>query len=271
MPVWQPDLDRTAGKHSAWQVHYREWFSLARYAAEMKEGGMKDAYHQLIDKNWNSRRLDKLILNPIGGSEQEAEGTAWLARQFLDRHPDGEVLIYFTWPEMERATELRKSLKLKPWQPLPEERMASLRASFEYAAADRGPMLERIKAALPEDQANRLRVIPAGALLAALDEKLKSGVGEFYKDGTMLRTGLPRYALAALRHAAVHGSHPRRLDATLFNDPKAYPPDALDPDTPKGQMQMTIKDEEYDNGPHYPITPEAKKLIDDAIWELTRR
>jgi len=290
LPAWQSDIDRAAGKLSAWHVCYTAWYTMARYAEEMKKGGTREAYGQLTDKNWPTARFDRLILDPFGNSEQEADGTAWLAGQFLDHHPEGEVLLYFTWPEMRQATELRKGLKLEPWQPTPEKEMASLRKSFDYGAvweadspADSNAacmrlMFEAIKGRLPRDQGRRLRVIPAGALLAALDKELKAGAlpgvtgaGEFYKDGVMLRTGLPRYALAALRHAVVHQSDPKALDAELFHDPKAYPPDEIDPETPKGQLKQIIEDDDYDNGPHFPITPEGKKLVDDTVWEVVRQ
>ncbi|MGQ9504349.1 MAG: hypothetical protein ACUVQG_11490 [Thermogutta sp.] len=110
-----------------------------------------------------------------------------------------------------------------------------------------------------------------------LEAKLKAGAlpgiagaDEFYTDDVTLRTGLPRYAAAALRHAVLHSAHPRALDASLFDEPKTYPPDAMDPDRKRGRgkANVVVQDYDYDNGPHLPITPEAKRLVDDAIWEL---
>jgi hypothetical protein len=136
---------------------------------------------------------------------------------------------------------------------------------------------EKLKQADPEI-ARRFRVIPAGALLAALDARLKAGalpgvvgVGEFYKDDVTLRTGLPRYALAALRHAVLHRADPAKLDASFFNEPKTYPPDAMDPARKRGhgRANVVVRDDDYDNGPHLPITPEGKKLVDETIWAMT--
>jgi hypothetical protein len=86
-----------------------------------------------------------------------------------------------------------------------------------------------------------------------------------------LRTGLPRYAIAALRHAVLHKSHPNGLSASLFNDPRAYPPDAMNPAKKRSPGNPMVKDDDYDNGSHFPITPRGKKLVDDSIWELVGR
>ena len=135
--------------------------------------------------------------------------------------------------------------------------MQALRKGFDYTAAWNDPkpiegtavgmkaFCEKLKQADPEI-ARRFRVIPAGALLAALDARLKAGslpgiagVGEFYKDDVTLRTGLPRYALAALRHAVLHRSDPGKLDASCFNEPKSYPPDAMDPAGSEAKARRT--------------------------------
>jgi hypothetical protein len=286
LPCWQPWVDRLGGKWSQWQVVRKGWYGMGRYAAELQKGGQQLLHKQLLDKDWPTARLDRLILQPLGASDAEVDGTAWLAKMFLEGHPEGRVLLYFTWPDLPAAVALREKREIPTWQPILEEKMAPLRAAFDYSAAWNAKeaadgtatcmevVTAKVKAKLG-DQAGRVDVIPAGALLAALDEKLKAGalpgvksVSAFYKDGTMLRTGLPRYALAALRFAAVHGADPAALDASLFNEPKLYPPDDLDPKTPKGQLKVTVKDDEFDNGPHFPITDEGKKLVDETVRAL---
>ena len=286
--AWQGDVDRQAGKRSAWQASFSAWYPLARYATEMREkNAHRELFQQLTDKNWTVCRLDKLILAPVGCDDSEADAAAWLAKQFLDTHPTGEVILFYTWPELKATTASRKELKLEAWQPLTADQLAALWSAFDYRAvftetepvdgnaAAAAAMTAKIQERLGPAQAKQLRAVHAGALLAQLDAKLRAGVlpgltsvSAFYKDGEMLRTGLPRYALAALLHTAVHGSHPKALDASLFDQPKTYPPDDMDPNIPKGPGKQVVLDDEFDNGPHLPITAAGKKLVDDAVWEL---
>jgi len=254
---------------------------LSRYVSEIRDkGAHKRLLAELTDKNWPTCRWDKLILHPANTSDAEADAAADLAKRFLDTHPQGEVVLFFGWPELKAAAELRKNLQLEPWQPLTIEQLAPLWKAFDYTAAWGGAAgaemtTARVKQQLSTAQADRVRALDAGALWAALDAKLRAGalpgiasVSEFYKEGDLLRTGLPRYALAALRHAAIHRSHPEKLDAQIFDQPKTYPPDDLDPKTPKGPGNVVVRDEEFDNGPHLPITPAGKKLADDTIAEM---
>ncbi len=298
MPFWQAALDRTAGKHSAWlatldlnpwsQTWACQW--LAWVFREQKHPYGFPEYFLEMDEPYHEPRLrhQGLCLQVGNPTDEEVEAFIYLARRFRRQREDAFFFGYFAWPAIPEATALKKKLKLEPWQLLPEEQMQALRKQFDYTAAWNAPQpiegtaagmklfCEKLAKADPEI-AGRFRAIPAGELLAALDAKLKAGalpgitgVGQFYKDDLLLRTGLPRYALAALRHAVLHRSPPAKLDAAYFNDPKAYPPDAMDPNKKRGvgKANVVVRDDDYDNGPHLPITPEGKRLVDDTIWEL---
>lgn len=124
-----------------------------------------------------------------------------------------------------------------------------------------------LRQALPQ-LGDRLRAVPVEAVLAKLDAK---GRG-FYKAGGLLRTGLPRYAVAATLHAALFGTSPAKLDAELFNNPAAYPPDpgAMKPGVTASRGNVPLKPDDYDNGPHVPVTPADKKLVDTVIAETLK-
>jgi hypothetical protein len=297
MPAWQPALDRTAGKHSAWAhaCETADWIQqggcewLAGVFREKKHPYGFPPYHaEMEEPNHETHRHQGLCLPSGNPTDAEVGAFVYLAKHFIEKRPDGFVLGYFPWPALSGAAALKKELKLEPWQIVPEDRMASLRAGFDYAAAWNAPeaaagtaagaeaFVAKLRAA-DADIARRFRPIPAGALLAALDAKLKAGalpgvggVGEFYKDDVLLRTGLPRYALAALRFAVVHKADPKGLDASFFNEPKTYPPDAMDPARKRGRGRayVVVRDDDYDNGPHFPITPAGKKLVDDTVREI---
>jgi hypothetical protein len=301
MPFWQAGLDRTAGKHSAWlavldlnpwsQTWACQW--LAGVFRENKHPyGFREYFMEMDEPYHDADLRHQMLCLQVGSpTDEEVEGFVYLARRFRQRRGEAFFLGYFAWLAIPEAAAIKNEEKLEPWQLIPEEKMQALRGGFEYTAAWNDPQAiegtaagmkafcEKLKQADPEI-ARRFRVIPAGALLAALDVRLKAGalpgmagVGEFYKDDATLRTGLPRYALAALRHAVVHRSHPKNLDAHCFDDPKAYPPDALDPARKRGagRANVVVGDDDFDNGPHLPITPDGKKLVDDTIWELVGR
>jgi hypothetical protein len=298
VPAWQAGLDRTAGKHSAWlaaldlnpwsQTWACQW--LAGVFREKKHPHGFREYFIEMDEPYHEAGLrhQGLCLQVGSPIDEEVESFVYLARRFREQRGEAFFLGYFAWPAIPEAAALKKELKLEPWQLIPEEKMQALRKGFDYATAWSDPkpiegtaagmkaFCEKLKQADPEI-ARRFRVIPAGALLAALDARLKAGalpgiagVSEFYKDEVTLRTGLPRYALAALRHAVLHRSDPGKLDASSFNESKTYPPDAMDPARKRGQgkANVVVRDDDYNNGPHFPITPEGKKLVDETIWEM---
>jgi hypothetical protein len=242
---------------------------------------MDEPYHE------PQLRHQGLCLQVGSPTDEEIEGFVSLARRFRQQRREAFFLGYFAWPAIPEAAALKKELNLEPWQLIPEERMQALRRGFDYTAAWNDPkpiegtaagmkaFCEKLKQADPEI-ACRFRVIPAGALLAAIDARKAGalpgidGVSEFYKDDVTLRTGLPRYALAALRYAVLHREDPGKLDTSCFDEPKTYPPDAMDPARKRGQgrANVVVRDDDYDNGPHLPITPEGKKLVDETIRAL---
>jgi len=301
MPFWQAGLDRTAGTHSAWlaALDVNPWsqtWSCHWLAGVFREKrhpyGFREYFMEMDEPYHEPALRHQVLCLQVGDpTDEEVEGFVDLARRFRQRRDGALFLGFFAWPPMAEAAALRKELHLERWQLLPEQRMSDLRKGFDYTAAwnSSSPIegtaagmnvfCEKLSKADPEI-AKRFRTIPAGALLAALDAKLKAGalpgvagVGEFYKDDVTLRTGLPRYALAALRHAVLHRSDPGKLDASFFNEPKTYPPDAMDPARKRGQgkANVVVGEDDYDNGPHLPITAEGKQLVDETIWELVGR
>lgn len=114
----------------------------------------------------------------------------------------------------------------------------------------------------------RLGMVPAGDVFLALDKKMKAdafpgmvNVGEFSADGGHVRSGIPRYVLAATHYAVLFKDHPKNIDYKIYDDRLNY--------------------EEYkqrfggychipDLGVHLDITPERARIIDDTIWEVVR-
>jgi hypothetical protein len=298
MPFWQGALGRTAGKAAAWMPVLQRENWIQGGGCEWPAGVFREKKHpynfpqyfmEMDEPYWDAPlRHQGLCLQPASAADKEIEAFAFLAGYFLKKRPEGFLLGYFPWPAMPEAAAFKAGHKLEKWQLIPEEQMAAMRKGFDYGAAwnatgdsastkaGMSAFVDKLKASKP-DLAAKFRPIPAGALLAALDTKLKSGalpgvsgVGEFYKDDVTLRTGLPRYALAALRFAVVHKADPKALDASFFNEPKTYPPDWMDPEKKrgKGRANAVVRDDDYDNGPHFPITPEGKKLVDETIMEV---
>jgi hypothetical protein len=128
-----------------------------------------------------------------------------------------------------------------------DENMEPLRRSFDYAvhwlkdydpANPRGnthcrahmfAVMEGLKrnfADLWED--DRLGMIPMGDVFLELDKKMRAGevpglvnVGEYSADGGHLRSGLPRYTLAATYYAVLFRDHPENVDWKVFQDRSA--------------------------------------------------
>jgi len=134
-------------------------------------------------------------------------------------------------------------------------------------------LMTRLAERFPELAASkRLRLIPNGEVLYALDQKARAGdlpgvpnIGFFSRDGLHIRAGLPRYTIAATVFAVMFERHPGELDATIYNDIDNYTNEYI------RQIKGKIGSG-YIHGPDLgellPITPERKKVIDETIWEV---
>ncbi len=112
----------------------------------------------------------------------------------------------------------------------------------------------------------RLGMVPVGDVFLEVDKRIKAGqvpglanVGEFLTDGIHIRSGLPRYTLAATHYAVLFRDQPHHLDWKLFQDRSNY-------------EESEKRFREYvhipDLGVHMDITPERAKAVNDAIWDV---
>jgi hypothetical protein len=129
--------------------------------------------------------------------------------------------------------------------------------------------MDALRAKYPDlARTGRLRLIPNGEVFLALDRKARVGelpgidnIGRFYTDGGHVRAGLPRYTLAATCYAVMFGEHPGGLDPAIYNDKENYRNERL---PQPGYVHWP------DLGELIEITPERKKIVDDAVWEVVR-
>ena len=107
-------------------------------------------------------------------------------------------------------------------------------------------------------------MIPVGDVFLRLDQRMRAGevpglvnVGEFSADGGHLRSGLPRYTLAATYYAVLFRDHPRNLDWTIFQERANYE---------SGKFGFYVH--QPDLGVHVDITPKRVTITNDTIWEV---
>jgi len=170
--------------------------------------------------------------------------------------------------------------RIKQRKPTHEE-MEPLRKSFDYAAAwltqydpaqpkgnthTRGHMyavMEGLKRNFPKLwREGRLGMVPVGDVFLELDKKMRAAavpgitnVGEFYADGGHLRSGLPRYTLAATYYAVLFQDDPGKLDWRIFQDRSNYE---------SGKYGFYVH--QPDLGVHVDITPARVKVVNETIW-----
>jgi hypothetical protein len=180
----------------------------------------------------------------------------------------------------EKRREVMKRIETR--KPNHEE-MEPLRKSFDYAAhwlKDYDPahpdgnthcrahmfaVMEGLKKNFPDLWAQgRLGMIPVGDVFLELDKKMRAGqvpgivnVGEFSADGGHLRSGLPRYTLAATYYAVLFREHPGAVDWKIFQERSNYD---------SGKYGFYVH--QPDLAVHLDITPERAKVVNDTIWEV---
>jgi hypothetical protein len=110
----------------------------------------------------------------------------------------------------------------------------------------------------------RLGMVPVGDVFLAVDKKMKLGefpgvinVGEFSADGGHVRSGIPRYVLAATHYAVLFQDHPKNVDWKIFQDVGNYE-----------SKKFGFYVHQPDLGVHLDITPERAEMLNDTIWEV---
>jgi hypothetical protein len=110
----------------------------------------------------------------------------------------------------------------------------------------------------------RLGMVPVGDVFLALDEKMRAGevpgivnIGEYSADGTHLRSGLPRYTLAATYYAVLFRDRPSDVDWKVFQDRANYE---------SGKFGFYVH--QPDLAVHLDITAERAKIVNDTVWEV---
>ncbi len=126
-------------------------------------------------------------------------------------------------------------------------------------------VMEGLKEEWPELwQEGRLGMVPVGDVFLALDRKMRDGkvpgivnIGEYSADGGHLRSGLPRYTLAATHYAVLFKDHPKNVDWRVFQDRGNYE---------SGKFGFYVH--QPDLAVHLDITPERVGVVNDTIWEV---
>jgi hypothetical protein len=110
----------------------------------------------------------------------------------------------------------------------------------------------------------RLGMVPVGDVFLAFDKKIRAGkvpgltnIGEYSADGGHLRSGLPRYTLAATYYAVLFKEHPGAVDWRIFQERSNYD---------SGKYGFYVH--QPDLAVHVDITPERAKVLNDTIWEV---
>jgi hypothetical protein len=112
----------------------------------------------------------------------------------------------------------------------------------------------------------RLGMVPVGDVFLEIDRRIKEGkvpgmvnVGDFSADGGHIRSGLPRYAVAATHYAVLFRDKPHHLDWRIFQDRSNYE---------KSKERFKEYVHIPDLGVHLDITPERAAAVNDAIWSV---
>jgi hypothetical protein len=117
---------------------------------------------------------------------------------------------------------------------------------------------------MDEQSSNYRKLQGAGPEADAIVMLLFSGdvpaivnVGEFSADGGHLRSGLPRYTLAATYYAVLFREHPGKVDWNIFQDRSNYD---------SGKLGFYVH--QPDLGVLLEITPERARIVNETVWEV---
>ena len=286
-------MERSQG--AGWQVWQHVCLDSAkRHRDKLAAGGWDaivvqpfggPAFHEIVTQKWGKVKFAQPT--DVG----DLHCTAELIRLLLKGSPNGRAVVYSDWPGMKvKASKEQKALSkdLKTaaqWHAI----MEPFRKAFDFETAwlttydaeaekARKPwlrhnatrdhdyqLMEALKKLFPKLwQQNRLNLLPAGDVFLALDRAARTGklpglarIGDFYTNGVHIRSGLPRYTVAATFYAVLFRDRPHHLDWRIYNDRSKHL------NKPKRWICC-----EKDLGVHLEITPERAKAANDTIWEV---
>jgi len=286
-------IERSQG--AGWQVWQHVYLDSAkRHRDRLAAGGWDaivvqafggPALNEVVTQMWGKVQFGKPT--DVG----DLHCTAELIRLLLKGNPNGRAVLYSDWPGMKvtvskQQDALSKDLKTAAqWHAI----MEPFRKAFDYEAAwltsydaeaekakkpwlrhnatrdHDAQLMDGLKKLFPQLWTqNRLNLLPAGDVFLALDRKARAGklpgiarIGDFYTNGVHIRSGLPRYTVAATFYTVLFRDRPHGLDWRIYND----------------QAKCLNKPNrwiccEKDLGVHLEITPERAKIVNDTIWEV---
>jgi hypothetical protein len=293
VPWFHPTLAATAGKQLKVATAIGPGWQIWMHVDAMRRNPDGHPRKTLASGDWNAVLIQHFGTHP--GLNNNVRKSVFLNQEFDEprdvsdlasaaeiidlllasaKNPDqARVFIYSSWPGMPGVAELSKRLReevekslesagqpreeilkrLREHKPTPEE-MDPLVREFDYSAhwlADYewNPevpwesknahsrdyvtrLMDALRAKYPDlARTGRLRLIPNGAVFLALDRKARGG------------------------------EHPGGLDPAIYNDKENYRNERL---PQPGYVHWP------DLGELIEITPERKKIVDDAVWEIVR-
>jgi hypothetical protein len=174
--------------------------------------------------------------------------------------------------ETDEAT-LRADFKMVGWDDKPVEPVALQeaidsfldKARMTHCRQHMWAVMDGLIEKFPELwKEGRLGMVPVGDVFLELDKKMRRGevpglvnIGEYSADGGHLRSGLPRYTLAATYYAVLFREHPGEVDWKTFQERSNYD---------SGKFGFYVH--QPDLAVHVDITPERAKVVNDTIWEV---
>ncbi len=235
---------------------------------------------------WYREELQRDLGNTDFG---DVESMSAMFRRFLEHHPEGELIVLESLPELEVKKQPDGSPVMHATAGGPEP--APDREGFDYPRHwetvkydpkqdEHGRthstrdytrrLMEALQRRFPEQAGKgRLRCIPLGDVYSAIEQQARAGklpdvrsVKSFYSDTLHQSSGLPRYVLAATMYAVLFNERPHALDWKIYNDPQAY-------------RQLGGRNWFYvhvpDLGEHVAVTPERAGAVNDAIWDVVTK
>ena len=177
--------------------------------------------------------------------------------------------------ETDEAT-VRADLKMVGWDDKPVEPAALQeaidsfldKATMTHCRQHMWAVMDGLIKKFPELwKEGRLGMVPVGDVFLELDKKMRAGevpglvnIGEYSADGGHLRSGLPRYTLAATYYAVLFREHPAKVDWKIFQERSNYD---------SGKFGFYVH--QPDLAVHLDITPERAKVVNDTIWEVVSK
>jgi hypothetical protein len=288
---WVVERSQGAG-WQAWQHVYldrakphRETLAAGGFDAIVVQPFGGPAFHETVNQMWGKVHFEKPT--DVG----DLHCTAELIRLLLQGNPNGRAIIYSDWPGMKvtvpkEQKALSKDLKTAAeWHDI----MQPFRKAFDYEAvwlqeydaeAEKAKkpwhrhnatrdhdvqLMEGLKRLFPKlCQQGRLNLLPAGDVFLAIDRAAREGtlpgvqrIGDFYTNGVHIRSGLPRYTVAAVFYTVLFRDKPHHLDWRIYNDRSTY--------LNKPNRWICC---EKDLGVHLDITRARARAVNDIVWDV---